>query len=103
MLVSTRLATRVEILAFPVTLRRRVLRENHVLFALALPCSRLIEQPQPFFEAQQRARALTWKDHADAVAGGHELDLVARGNAVLIGDVLRDRDLQLARDFGHVL
>ena len=37
MLVSTRLATRVQILSFPVALLGRVLGKNHVFLALTLP------------------------------------------------------------------
>src|SRR5690348_14277893 len=103
MLVSTRLATRVEILSFPVALRRRLLGKNHILLALALSRRGLVEQPQSFFEAQHRLRTPAWEDHADAVAGRQELDVVARLDAVLVRNVLRDRDLELAGDFGHVL
>ena len=59
MLVSTRLATVVEILPLPVPLGAGLLWQLQELFSFSLTLGGLVEQPQTFFDAEPGRRPAT--------------------------------------------
>src|SRR5512143_388817 len=98
MFVSTRAATRVELFPRPPA----VLRGRHsspLSVPLALSPRRRVEQSKLLGDAQW-FRGLRSLD-TDRISRGYEPNLVPGTNSVPIRDRLGDRDLQLARDFGH--
>src|SRR5262245_6025913 len=100
MLVSTRAATLVEILARPSS--RLGLRGTSPALSPPLPGGRLVEQPEPFVRPQNAAHRAGWND-PDHVARRRPLDLVAGLDVVGARNRLGERHLQLAGDLCHVL
>src|SRR5688572_21319017 len=103
MLVSIRRITVVQLLTRPAPPGRAVARcERHLLLPRFLPSHVLIEHPQRFLAAdgERRCARAFWHE-ADALAGSLELDLVAGLDAVLLGEPLGERQLELAGDLGH--
>ena len=97
--MSIRTATIVKLLPRPPTIGRR-LPGKLSFFALALPPSRLIERPEPILNSI-REHLREEQNSKTAVVAWQEFNLVPWPDAELIGDSPGDRDLQVARDFGH--
>src|SRR5689334_6486184 len=66
----------------------------------ALTFRSLVEQPESavLFVGFD---SLSSRNHPDDFTGGHELNIVARMDAVLLGDHFGDCDLVFGSDFGH--
>src|SRR5690606_24733767 len=103
MFVSTRLATGIQILTRPVPLLRGLGGNRQLLLVLPLPFRRALEQAQTFLETELRREPPPRRYDVDHVAGRYELDLVSRFDAVLFGNALGKRDLELAGDSRHRL
>jgi hypothetical protein len=97
MLVSIRLATGVQIVALPVAFLRPCALQFHGFLAVALARCILVEQTQPFVDAEPLpGDTAAGRDEADAVAGRLELDVVPGRNAVLFGEPFGQGKLQFA-------
>src|SRR5687768_13938784 len=102
MFVSTRSATLVKLLARPAAGSTLARMNPRGLLPFPLALGRLIEEFQTFIGRPPRPRTRRG-DHADAISRSTPLDLIARPNAILLGERLWKRNLKLAGYFGHVL
>src|SRR4051794_37976016 len=102
MCVSTRAATRMQLLSRPAAVAwRAAMRALPGLIPFGLTCGGFVEQRQPLGGRQRAPRIL--RHDADAVAIHQPVDLVARPYAEAVGHRFWHGDLQFARDLGHIL
>src|SRR5262249_28184816 len=98
MLVSTRAATIVELVARPAAIRRTP--RGGCCLAIAVTRGRAIEEQEPRRRIAA-ARAGPHERHPDAVGAGRPFELIARLDVESLGNGLGHCDLKLAGDLDH--